>query len=99
MLFAGPKRVDADADGKLVAAATAEHGRNYNVYECAHKAPNRDDKICTSGKSLSDVSEFSRKDATQKSGVPIYAIVGYFDANSGRAGRSSAIAPSPIPRS
>lgn len=82
LLFAGPKRVDADTDGKLAAAAIAEHARNYNVYECAHKAPNRDDKICTSGKSLSDVSEFSRRDAAQKSGVPIYAIVGYFDANS-----------------
>jgi putative CocE/NonD family hydrolase len=82
LLFAGPRRVDADTDGKLVAAAIAEHARNYNVYECAHKAPNRDDKICTSGKSLSDVSEFARKEAIQKSAVPIYAVAGYFDANS-----------------
>jgi putative CocE/NonD family hydrolase len=82
LLFAGPKRVDADADGKLVAAAIAEHARNYDVYACARKAPNRDDKICTSGKSLSDVSEFSRKDAIEKSAVPIHTDVGYFDANS-----------------
>ena len=82
LLFAGPRRVDADTDGKLLTAALAEHARNYNVYECARKAPNRDDKICTSGKSLSEVSEFSRMDATQKSGVPIYTVAGYFDANS-----------------
>ncbi|HEX4295791.1 MAG TPA: CocE/NonD family hydrolase [Rhizomicrobium sp.] len=82
LLFAGPKRVDADPGGRLVAAAIAEHARNYDVYDCASKAPDRDDKVCISGKSLSDVSEFSRKDAIQKSGVPIHAVVGYFDANS-----------------
>lgn len=82
LLFAGPKRVDADSDGRLLAAAIAEHARNYDVYDCARKARNRDDRICVSGKSLSDVSEFSRKDAIEKSGVPIHAVVGYFDANS-----------------
>ncbi len=39
-------------------------------------------RSAVSGKSLSDVSELSRKDGIEKSGVPIHAVVGYFDANS-----------------
>ena len=82
ILFAGPRRVDADTDGALLVQAIADHARSYNVYDCVRNAPNRNDNICTSGKSLNDVSEFARKDAVEKSAVPIYVIVGYFDANS-----------------
>src|SRR6185369_3408681 len=48
----GPKRVDADTNGALLAAATAAHRANYNVRDCARAAPARDDTICTSGQSL-----------------------------------------------
>lgn len=82
LLLAGPKRVDADADGSLLAQAIADHAHNYNVYDCVLKAPYRDNRICASGKSLNDVSEFARRAGIEKSGVPIYVVVGYFDANS-----------------
>jgi uncharacterized protein len=82
LLIAGPERVDSDSGGALAAQAVAEHAANYNVYACARAAPNRDSPICGSGKSLSDVSELARKGGIEASGVPIYTIAGWFDANS-----------------
>src|SRR5208282_6635485 len=82
LLFVGPKRVDSDPDGVLVGQAIAEHARNYDVYDCVRKAPNRDDKICASGKSLSDISEMWRREPVESSGVPLHVVVDFFDANS-----------------
>jgi putative CocE/NonD family hydrolase len=82
LLIAGPKPVDADEDGALLARAIADHARNWNVYDCVSKATNRDDKICESGKSLSEISQISRRPAIEKSGIPMYVTTGYFDANS-----------------
>lgn len=79
LLVSGPKSVDADKDGSLLSAAIAEHARNYDVYACARRAPFRDSEICTSGKSISDVSEFARKAEIEKAGVPFYVTAGYFD--------------------
>ena len=52
------------------------------MYECARQALARDDKVCDSGKSFADVSELADRAAIEQSGIPIYATVGYFDANS-----------------
>ena len=82
MLFVGPKRVDADRDGALVAQAIAEHTKDWNVYDCLRAAPNRDDEVCVSRKSMGYISQVSRQAAIEKAAVPTYATVGYFDADS-----------------
>jgi putative CocE/NonD family hydrolase len=81
-LIAGPKRVDEDSSGALVEAAIAEHARNFDVFACSKSAPDRDSKVCTSGKTLSETSELARKSAIERTGLPIYVIAGYFDGPS-----------------
>lgn len=82
LFIAGPKRVDVDKDGALLASAIADHAHNWNVYDCVRKMTARDDKVCSSGKTLDDVSEFADRAAIEKSNIPIYTTAGYFDANS-----------------
>ena len=82
LFVAGPERVDSDTDGTLAKEAVAEHVANYDVYACGRAAPDRDSVVCTSGKSLSEISELARKPAIEANGVPIYSIAGWFDANS-----------------
>jgi len=79
LVGAGPKPVDADAGGALLREALAAHGADYDMDACARAAPNRDDRICSSGKSLTDVSEIARQKAIEAGATPIYAEVGYFD--------------------
>ncbi|HEY1425987.1 MAG TPA: CocE/NonD family hydrolase [Caulobacteraceae bacterium] len=81
-LVAGPKRADADRDGTLLRAAVAEHARNYDVFACAARAPRRDDPVCASGKTITDVSELARRDAIEASKVPMFVVAGWFDATS-----------------
>lgn len=81
-LVAGPLPVDADRDGALLRAAIAEHARNYDVFTCAQHAPWRDSALCTSGKTATQVSELSRRDALERSNIPMYVTVGWFDATS-----------------
>jgi putative CocE/NonD family hydrolase len=81
-LVAGPRPVDADRDGALLRAAIAEHARNYDVFACAGRAPWRDSVLCASGKTVTQVSELSRRDAVQRSNIPMYVTVGWFDATS-----------------
>jgi putative CocE/NonD family hydrolase len=80
-LVAGPRPVDADRDRALLRAAIAEHARNYDVFACARRAPWRDNAICASGKTITQVSELARRDAVQQSNLPMYVIAGWFDAN------------------
>jgi len=82
LFVAGPERVDADTDGTLANEAVAAHAVNYDIYACGRAAPDRDSRICGSGKSLSDISELARKSAIEANGIPIYSIAGWFDANS-----------------
>jgi putative CocE/NonD family hydrolase len=81
-LVAGPRPVDADRDGALLKAAIAEHQRNYDVFTCSRRAPYRDDSVCASGKTVTDVSELSRQAAIERSAVPMFVIAGWFDATS-----------------
>ena len=81
-LVAGPMPVDADRGGALLRAAIAEHARNYDVFACAADAPWRDSLVCTSGKTVTQVSELARRDGVQRSGLPMYVTVGWFDATS-----------------
>jgi putative CocE/NonD family hydrolase len=82
LVVAGPKPVDADRDGALLARAIAGHAANYNMTACSRAAPDRDDRVCASGKSLSDVSELAHKAAIEAGHLPIYVEVGYFDQSS-----------------
>jgi len=82
LIVAGPKRVDVDRDGLLVKQAINEHAANYDMNACARAAPDRDDKSCSSGRSLTDVSEVARKSAIESAGTPMYVEVGYFDQTS-----------------
>ena len=81
-LVAGPLPADADRDGALLRAAIAEHARNYDVFACAQAAPWRDSTLCTSGKTVTQVAELSRRDAVERSNIPMYVTVGWFDATS-----------------
>jgi len=78
----GPKPVDSDADRKLLHEALAEHAANYDVHECVRAAPARDDVICASGKSLSDVSVLARKAKIQARGLPMFVLTGWLDESS-----------------
>ncbi len=81
-LVAGPMPVDADRDGALLRAAIAEHARNYEVFACARRAPWRDSVICASGRTLTQVAELARRDGVERSSIPMYVTVGWFDATS-----------------
>jgi uncharacterized protein len=81
-LVASPRPVDADRDGALLKAAIAEHARNYDVFACAQRAPYRDDPVCSSGKTITDISELSRQPAIERSAVPMFVTAGWFDATS-----------------
>jgi len=78
----GPKPVDSDASRKLLGEALAEHAANYNVYGCLRAAAARDDTICTSGKSLSDVSVLARKAKIEARGLPMFVLTGWLDESS-----------------
>jgi predicted acyl esterase len=78
----GPKPVDSDVDRKLLGEALAEHAANYDVHDCARAAPARDDVICRSGKSLSDVSVLARKAMIETRGLPMFVLTGWLDESS-----------------
>jgi uncharacterized protein len=81
-LVAGPRPVDADRDGALLKAAIAEHAGNYDVFACSGRAPYRDDPVCSSGKTITDVSELARQQPVERSAVPMFVTAGWFDATS-----------------
>ena len=82
LAIAGPKPVDADSNGVLLRQAIAEHAANYNVHDCTRAAPARDDVICTSGQSISDVSLLSRKGKVETRQVPMFVLTGWLDDGS-----------------
>ena len=78
----GPKPVNSDSHGVLLQQATAEHAANYNVHECARAAPARDDVICASRQSISDVSLIARKDKVEARQLPMFVLTGWLDESS-----------------
>jgi putative CocE/NonD family hydrolase len=78
----GPKPVDSDANGVLLQQAIAEHAANYNVHDCTRAAPARDDVICDSGRSMSDVSLITRKDKVEARDLPMFVLTGWLDESS-----------------
>lgn len=81
-LVAGPKRVDEDRDGALLAQALASHVGGYKVYECLRDIGARDSPICDAGSSMADVSLLARKDAIERRALPMYVQAGYLDGSS-----------------
>jgi putative CocE/NonD family hydrolase len=78
----GPKPVDADGDGSMLRAASAEHVANYDVRKCTRAATARDDKICASGLSFSDTSLIARKSRVEARHLPFFALSGWLDESS-----------------
>ncbi len=78
----GPQPVDSDADRTLLRQAIAAHAGDYNVYECLRAAPARDDRICSSGLSLSDVSVLARKARIEERALPMFVLTGWLDESS-----------------
>jgi uncharacterized protein len=81
-MFRGPKPVDADSGEVLLRQAIAEHAANYNVHDCLRAAPARDDRICASGQSLSDVSVIARKPKIEQRHLPMFVLTGWLDESS-----------------
>ncbi|HEV2365445.1 MAG TPA: CocE/NonD family hydrolase [Caulobacteraceae bacterium] len=79
LIVAGPERVEADRSGALLRQALAQHRANYNVEACTRAAPARDDTVCASGKSITDVSPIAQQAEIAAGGAPMYVLVGYFD--------------------
>jgi putative CocE/NonD family hydrolase len=81
-MIRGPKPVDADPGEVLLGRAIAEHAANFNVYDCLRAAPARDDRICASGQSLSDVSVIARKAKIEQQHLPMFVLTGWLDESS-----------------
>ena len=76
------KPVDADTDGSLLAQATKEHEKNFDMTEIAKLIPFRDGTYTAGDGSVlgygdSDVAGHLQK--IEDSGVPIYNMGGWFD--------------------
>ena len=72
-------RVDADVDGRLLAAAVREHAANPDVFEAVSKADFRD-RAVAGGLSLADASVMAWKKQIEASGVPMLVLVSWLDA-------------------
>jgi putative CocE/NonD family hydrolase len=66
----------------LLQQAIAEHTANYNVHDCTRAAPARDEVICASGRSMSDVSLIARKDKVEARHLPMFVLTGWLDESS-----------------
>lgn len=74
----GVRRVDADRDGALLAAALQDHTANYDVHAMAQNHPYRGDPIQT-GETIEIFSPSTYVTAIDASGTPIYSYSGWFD--------------------
>lgn len=77
---ARPKPVDEDTDGRLLAAAIAEHD----------KAPPglvptfRDDPIAETGETIGSISPYAFQQEIERSGIPLYFWASWLDAGTAR---------------
>jgi putative CocE/NonD family hydrolase len=74
------RRVDADTDGSLLAAAVAEHAGNPDVFYGVQRAEYRDDAI--DGTRIYEVGPLRWKKEIEKANVPALVLVSWFDAGS-----------------
>jgi hypothetical protein len=78
----GVRRVDNDADGKLLAGAIADHQKNPPLYETIDTSiVYRDDVVKQFGGATNDMSGTYRyRDQIERSGVPIFGWASWLDA-------------------
>src|SRR6185436_19389737 len=76
----GVKRVDGDRDGRLLAAAQADHVGNLDVFAAGRQMDARDDRPTSDVVSLDDLSVFSQRPAIERSGAAIYGWGSWMDA-------------------
>jgi putative CocE/NonD family hydrolase len=74
------KRVDADDDGKLRAAAVKQHAANPDVASGVGGVDFRDQKLPGSKHTFADVSSFRWKKEIEASAVPMLVIASWLDA-------------------
>lgn len=92
----GVKPVDEDSDGRLLAAAVAEHEANMNVGKAARSVQFRDDPFGEGGPT--NVGEIAtppgRRSEIEASGAAIFTRVGWYDAGTvnGALGRFATFA-------
>jgi uncharacterized protein len=77
---AGVKRVDEDADGRLLAQAVADHARNLDIFAAAKDVDARDDRPAAVGVSLDDLSVFSHRARIERAKTAIYGWGSWMDA-------------------
>jgi hypothetical protein len=77
------KPVDEDTDGSLLAEATKEHERNFDMTALAPLLPFRDSTYSLEGDGVlgyGDLDPAGRASEIEDSGVPIYHMAGWFDS-------------------
>jgi hypothetical protein len=79
IMKAAVRRVDADSNGALVAAAVAEHARNPDVAKWAKQVEFRDDRY-EGGPSYADIGPVRWKKEIERSNVPMLVLASWLDA-------------------
>jgi putative CocE/NonD family hydrolase len=79
IMKAAVRRVDADSNGALVAAAVAEHARNPDVAKWAKQVEFRDDRY-EGGPSYADIGPTRWKNEIERSNVPMLVLASWLDA-------------------
>ena len=79
-LGASVRRVDADEDGALLAAAIEEHAPNVDVDEAVLACEFRDDRLVEDGDSYAEATPLHWKEEIEASGVPMLVFASWLDA-------------------
>lgn len=89
LLIDGPKRVDADPDGVLLALALADHTNNLPIYDVAQGIAFRDEVSTLAGVTVDSFSPHQYRAAVERSGVPLLAAASWLDGATAQAALSS----------
>ncbi len=85
MVVKGVKPVDADKDGRLLAAAVREHKDNGNAYELASSAKCRDDRPKGTPIRIDDITVHRFKEEIERSGTALCGWASWMDAGTADA--------------
>ena len=81
-LVKGVKPVDGDTDGRLLAAAVAEHSANGDLFGAGRRLEYRDQRDPATNVGIDDFSLHRHRSAIERSGVAIFAWGGWLDGAS-----------------
>ncbi len=79
-LAGGPRPVDEDVDGALLAQAIAEHGADRELYLGPGNMVYRDDRISETVPTVDRVGAFVLRDAIERSGTPMFHWASWLDS-------------------